>query len=150
MFKRVKPTPAQEPFTYVHRDTIIEGKVTATGRVRVHGTVNGDVSVKGVLEVAESGVVACDTLVADEVKIIGRVTVGLLEASGKVEIWRGGELVGDVRAAALDIEDGAIFTGRSDMTSQPPSGPHSSASSEVAEQRSAATSDEAASMALEP
>ena len=148
MFKRVKPTPAEEPFTYVHRDTLIEGKVTATGRVRVHGTIKGDVIVKGVLEVAESGVVACETLGADEVKIIGKVTVGLLEASGKVEIWRGGELVGDVRAAALDIEDGAIFTGRSDMTGQL-SAPPTSASSLAGDQRSAVTSDEAASVAAE-
>ncbi len=150
MFRRVKPIPAEEPFTYVHRDTLIEGKVTATGRVRVHGTIKGDVIVKGVLEVAESGVVACDTLVADEVKIIGKVTVGLLEASGKVEIWCGGELVGDVRAAALDIEDGAIFTGRSDMTGQLPSAPPTGASSVSGELRSAVTSDEAAGLAVEP
>ncbi|MBW7915969.1 MAG: polymer-forming cytoskeletal protein [Trueperaceae bacterium] len=121
MFKRrdAKPPETRELFTYIHQGTVVEGKLTAEGRVRVHGTVRGDVTVRGVLEVAESGVVECDDLRADHVKIIGRVTAGHLEATGKVEIWKGGELVGDVRAAALDIEDGARFTGRSEMTAAP-------------------------------
>jgi len=118
MFRRRNPKAdeAKELFTYIHQGTVVEGKLTAEGRVRVHGVVRGDVAVKGVLEVAESGVVSCDRLSADHVKIIGRVSAKRLEATGKVEIWKGGELVGDVRAAALDIEDGARFTGRSEMT----------------------------------
>lgn len=119
MFRRRKqgtpPQAAPEPFTYVHHGTVIEGRLTATGRVRVHGTLRGDVNVAGVLEVATSGVVECEHLTAHDVKVVGRVVATRLEAAGKVEIWKGGELVGDVFAAALDIEDGAHFTGRSEM-----------------------------------
>lgn len=104
-----------EPFTYVHRGTTVVGELEAEGRVRVHGTVRGNLRVRGVLEIAEAGVVEGDRVEADEVKILGRV-VAAVHAHGKVEIWKGGELVGDVRAAALDIEDGARFTGRSEMT----------------------------------
>ncbi len=124
MFRRrnaePEPTPALEPFTYIHRDTVLTGEVSAKGRVRVHGTVHGNLRIDGVLEVAESGVVEADMLTANEVKIIGKVKAGQLVVSGKVEIWKGGELVGDVRAAALDIEDGARFTGRSEMTADDP------------------------------
>jgi len=127
MFRRrspeTEPAPAREPFTYIHRDTLLTGELVAKGRVRVHGTLQGNVRVTGVLEVAESGVVEAETLMADEVKIIGTVRAGQLVVSGKVEIWKGGELVGDVRAAALDIEDGARFTGRSEMTSDEGVGP---------------------------
>ena len=78
--------------------------------------VRGDVRVDGALEVAEAGLVQGTSIEADEVKIIGRVVVDKLVARGKVVIWDGGELIGDVQAASLDIEEGARFTGRSDMT----------------------------------
>lgn len=81
----------------------------------MHGVVRGDVTVTGPLEVAESGLVEGATVEADEVKIIGRLVVEQLVVKGKVEIWAGGELIGDVVAAALDIEEGARFTGRSEM-----------------------------------
>ena len=104
-----------EPFTYIQRGTTIEGELVAEGRVRVHGVVRGNVRVAGTLEVAEAGLVEGQRVEADEVKIIGRVVVERLEARGKVEIWSGGELVGDVSATSLDIEEGARFTGRSEM-----------------------------------
>ena len=107
-------TGAREPFTYVHRGTVVIGKVIATGRVRVHGEVRGDVKVDGVLEVAESGSVTGDSVEADVVKVLGRVTADVV-ASGKVEIWKGGVLTGDVSAPALDIEEGATFNGFSNM-----------------------------------
>lgn len=116
--KRASTTPQLELFTYIHHGTAVNGELEGTGRVRIHGTVRGNVRVDGVLEVAEAGVVEGAWIVADEVKIIGRVQVESLTAHGKVEIWRGGELIGDVKAASLDIEEGAHFTGRSQMTDQ--------------------------------
>ncbi len=109
--------PKREPFTYVHRGTVIVGELRAEGRVRVHGTVRGVVNVRGVLEVAESGLVEGSLVEAEEVKVLGRV-VADVRAAGKVEIWKGGHLVGDVRARALDIEEGAYFTGRSEMVGE--------------------------------
>lgn len=117
--KQPAKTPQPEPFTYVHHGTTLSGELKGNGRVRIHGTVRGNIRVDGVLEVAEAGVVEGAWVVADHVKIIGRVEVESLTARGKVEIWRGGELIGDVKAASLDIEEGARFTGRSEMTDAP-------------------------------
>ena len=119
MFRRKEKAtqPSGEPFTYIHQGTTLEGKLTAKGRVRVHGTVRGDVSVVGVLEVAEGGVIEGATIQATEVRIIGAVRANI-EAKGKVEIWQKGRLEGDVHAGTLDIEEGAIFIGRSDMRPQ--------------------------------
>lgn len=50
-------------------------------------------------------------------KVLGRV-VADVRATGKVEIWKGGHLVGDVKARTLDIEEGAYFTGRSEMVGE--------------------------------
>src|SRR5690606_7367409 len=101
---------AREPFTYVHRGTVINGEVVGTGRVRVNGEIKGNVRIDGVLEVAESGSVVGEMVEAREVKVLGRIKANVV-AGGKVEIWKGGVLIGDVRAAALDIEEGATFNG---------------------------------------
>lgn len=105
---------AREPFTYVHRGTVVIGEIVASGRVRVHGEVRGDVRIDGVLEVAESGSVIGTSVEARVVKVLGRVTADVV-ASSKVEIWKGGVLTGNVSAPALDIEEGATFNGFSHM-----------------------------------
>lgn len=118
--KKGKPQGvATEPFTYIHRGTTVQGDLEASGRVRVHGTIRGNVRVHGVLEVAETGVIEGDAVEAEEVKILGRVRANVV-AKGKIEIWKDGQLDGDVQAAALDIEEGARFTGRSDMRAEHP------------------------------
>lgn len=103
-----------DPFTYIHHGTVLEGDLDAKGRVRIHGTVRGKVTVAGVLEIAEGGLVEGDSIQADTVRIIGAVKANI-EAKGKIEIWKTGILEGDVKASALDIEEGARFTGRSEM-----------------------------------
>lgn len=93
---------------------MVRGDLEAAGRVRVHGTILGNVRVEGVLEVAAEGSIKGERVEAEQVRILGSVEA-LVAATGKVEIWRGGSLDGDVRAASLDIEEGASFTGRSEM-----------------------------------
>jgi len=112
--KRNQEKASSEPFTYIHRGTKIVGDLEATGRVRVHGAIEGNVRISGVLEVAEAGLIEGENIEADEVKILGKVRANV-SARGKIEIWKDGHLEGDVRASALDIEEGASFTGRSEM-----------------------------------
>jgi cytoskeletal protein CcmA (bactofilin family) len=121
MFRRRTPRPDAAPaetggeaFTYVHGSTVVRGAIEATGRVRVHGTVRGDVRVDGVLEVAQGGLVEGERVEADEVRILGVVRASV-HAAVRVEIWKHGTLEGDVTTAALDIEEGATFVGRSMM-----------------------------------
>jgi cytoskeletal protein CcmA (bactofilin family) len=108
--------PVSEAFTYIQKGTTVEGNLTVKGKVRVVGQVLGNITVDGVLEVAESGVIEGERIQADDVIIVGLVKANI-EAKGKIEIWKKGRLEGDVRAAALDIEEGASFTGRSEMRS---------------------------------
>ncbi len=120
--QRVRPPVNDEPtsekprerFTYIHHDTTVTGDVKASGRVRLHGTVHGDLEVAGLLEVAKDGVVDGASIVAEALVVLGRVR-SAVRVRGKVEVWKGGVLEGDVRAGSLDIEDGATFVGRSEM-----------------------------------
>ena len=110
--------PKPDVHTYIHSDTVIDGSVKSKGPVRVDGTVHGIVEIGGLLEVAASGVIEGDQVTAEHVKILGRVKANV-SATGRIEIWRSGHLEGDVRAASLDIEDGATFIGRSEMNVKP-------------------------------
>lgn len=107
-------TVRREPYSYLHRDTIVEGDVIAGGRLRVDGTVRGAVRADGVLEVAPEGCIDGGPVRAPEVRIAGTV-VGNVHAEGRAEIWRGARVEGDVHAASLDVEEGARFRGRSVM-----------------------------------
>jgi cytoskeletal protein CcmA (bactofilin family) len=118
MFGRAsKPQSQQRPskaFTYIQQGTTVKGNLTVKGKIRVVGEVFGNITVDGVLEVAESGRIEGEAIQADDVIIIGHVKANI-DARGKIEIWKKGRLEGDVQAAALDIEEGASFTGRSEM-----------------------------------
>lgn len=108
------PDASREPYTYVHRGTHVEGSIVADGRMRVDGTVSGEVRVSDVLEVAPGGRIEGGPVRASEVRVAGTVFADV-HAEGKVEIWRDGEVRGSVHAATLDVEEGARFSGRSLM-----------------------------------
>lgn len=123
---------------------MVRGDLEAAGRVRVHGTILGNVKAVGVLEVAAEGSIKGERVEAEHVRILGSVEA-LVAASGKVEIWRGGSLDGDVRAASLDIEEGASFTGRSEM--RPAGAPPALPKGRDAENGAASTPEAAADQA---
>jgi len=103
---------AREPYSYVDAETTVEGTLKAGARLRVDGRVRGEVRVEGVLEVAPGGRIEVGPVRAADVRIAGEI-VADVHAAGTVELWNGGRLEGDVRAASLDIEEGATFLGRS-------------------------------------
>lgn len=103
-----------EPYSYLHRDTVVAGDVSVEGRLRIDGTVRGSVRAGGVLEIAPGGRVEGGPVHAAEIRIAGSV-VGDVHAEGRAEIWKGGLVDGDVHAASLDVEEGARFRGRSLM-----------------------------------
>jgi cytoskeletal protein CcmA (bactofilin family) len=121
MFRRREPRgddaagdTNDEPFTYLHAGTVVRGALEASGRVRVHGSVLGDVRVDGVLEVAEGGVIEGSLVEAEEVRVLGSILADVT-ARTRMEIWKDGRVEGDIQATVLDIEEGATFIGRSLM-----------------------------------
>jgi cytoskeletal protein CcmA (bactofilin family) len=69
-------------------------------------------------------------LEADNVVIQGQVTGNVL-ARQQLEIQSSGQLLGDCKAKSIDIREGAVFEGRSNMirSSVSPPGPGAGASS---------------------
>lgn len=129
---------AREPYSYLHEGTTVEGKVRA-GRLRVDGTLRGRVEVEGVLEIAPGGRIEGGPVQAHDVRIAGEVVADVW-ADGTVEIWKGGRLEGDVRAGALDVDEGGRFLGRSLAPDEPvPEGLAASSEADVAPSKSDAS-----------
>lgn len=130
---------AREPYSYLHPGTTVEGTVRAE-RLRVDGTLRGTVEVEGLLEIAPGGRIEGGPVRAHDVRVAGHLAADV-RAVGTVEIWSGATLEGDVRAGALDVDEGGRFLGRSlsleadeDTTAAPPAQRSDAASSSLPEE----------------
>ncbi len=116
---RVESTPTYAPTTRVQQLTrnVLNSDVEVIGSLRfsddllIDGTVEGDISSEGVLSVGQNAIIRAEINTKSVIihgKVIGNVTV-----TDRVELKSTAELVGDIQAASLAIEAGAIFIGHS-------------------------------------
>lgn len=88
----------------------IKGEISSDEDLRLDGKVEGSISLGGNrLTVGGSAHIRAD-IVAREVLVAGEVT-GNVTARERVEIKKGGSVVGDLSTARLAIEDGSFFKG---------------------------------------
>jgi cytoskeletal protein CcmA (bactofilin family) len=99
--------------TIIGSTIVIDGEVSSSEDLLVHGKIKGRVTVQQDLYVGQSGTVEAEVETGN-LEISGRVN-GNIVARQKVEIATGGQAVGDVKAQRILIADGAIFKGNVDM-----------------------------------
>lgn len=92
-------------------DVEIKGHVRFTNDLVVDGKIEGEIDSDGSLTVGENARVRAE-IRTRSVVIYGKVH-GNIIVSDRVEIKANAELVGDIKAATLSIEAGAIFVGKS-------------------------------------
>lgn len=95
---------------------IWEGKISGTGGVRIEGTFEGIIGLKGMLVVGESGRVTCENLRAATVIVAGAVRGNI--TTQKLEIRATGRVWGDVVTTSFVTEDGAFLRGQIRMEDQ--------------------------------
>jgi cytoskeletal protein CcmA (bactofilin family) len=106
----VENTPAR-----IGKTVVIRGEVKGSEDLIVDGRVEGTVSLsESRLTIGPNANVAAD-LSAKDVLILGQVQ-GNIVASGRVELRAGCQVVGDIRALRLAVEDNAVFRGKVDLT----------------------------------
>jgi cytoskeletal protein CcmA (bactofilin family) len=98
--------------------TTIEGKVKTDGSMRIDGRVVGDVTAKANVTIGGTGVVE-GTVSAANIALAGRVQ-GTLIASEKLVLENKSVMRGDIRAAKLVVDEGAVFDGQCAMSSPAP------------------------------
>ncbi len=116
MFSREKPAQAQQTagMTYLDKGSMVTGNLSTNGHLRLDGSVKGNIVVKGMLEVSAGASIDGELLEVESLVLHGSIKANV-NAKGKITISKTGRLVGDVKATSLDIETGAVFSGRSEM-----------------------------------
>ena len=96
--------------TVVGTGSVLEGEFHVQEGIRVYGTLKGSLTSSGVLVVGTAGLVEAETIRVKEANIAGRVK-GNVNADYRVKLESSAEVVGDIKAQVLVIEEGAVLKG---------------------------------------
>lgn len=120
MFGKKDTTPAYSSNTPVSRVTTVlgpeinwNGDLRGTGGVRIEGALEGEIAVRGLVIIGETGRVNCGSLKADTVIVAGAVN-GKIFAE-KLEIRATGRVYGDVTTQSFSTDEGAFLRGKVTM-----------------------------------
>lgn len=95
--------------------TVIEGKISTQGSMRIDGRVIGNVHVNGNLTIGTTGEVNGD--IEAKNAIIGGKVNGTIIVAEKLVFESKAVIKGDIKASKLVVDEGAIFDGKCIMTS---------------------------------
>ncbi len=99
---------------HLSKDVEIKGTITFDTNLFIDGKLEGEILSSGTLTIGENGHVKGD-IQAAAVSIHGVVN-GNVTVEQRCELKTDAELVGDLKAPRLIIEEGATFVGRSEVT----------------------------------
>jgi cytoskeletal protein CcmA (bactofilin family) len=104
----------------ISKGVVVRGDLTGDGDLIIEGRVEGQISLKNRLVIANSASVQAD-IQASELTIDGE-TSGSIEVASVVAIKASARVAGDIRAPRVAIEDGAVFNGSIEMEVRLPDG----------------------------
>jgi cytoskeletal protein CcmA (bactofilin family) len=104
------PAPTERITSVLGGGVSWKGTLGGSGGVRIEGTFEGDVALRGLLVVGETGRITCQTLKANTVIVAGMVRGDIW--AEKLEIRATGRVWGNVVAAAFATEEGAFLRGQ--------------------------------------
>ena len=112
--KTASTTPTSQHRTLLGQTVVLRGELSANEDLLIEGQFEGTISLEDhCLTVGADGQVKAEVR-ARQVVILGAVA-GNVVAREKVEIRRSGHVVGDLKAGAVAIEEGAYFKGSIDI-----------------------------------
>ncbi len=82
--------------------------------LRISGKFEGSLSTKGILTIGKNAIVNAD-IKGETINIGGKVK-GKIQAAIKVNLDSTAQLTGDIEAASISIEEGAVFNGKCKMS----------------------------------
>lgn len=116
MFKRNTPQ-VQAPSGPIERVTSVlgsginwHGTLRGSGGVRIEGTFEGEITLRGLVVIGETGRLTCENLRASTVVVAGAVRGNI--TAEKLEIRSTGRVWGDVVTRAFATEEGAFLRGQ--------------------------------------
>ncbi len=87
-----------------------QGNLRGSGGIRIEGTFEGDIAIRGLVVIGETGRVTCTEMRANTVIVAGSIRGNIL--AEKLEIRSTGRVWGDVTTSAFATEEGAFLRGQ--------------------------------------
>lgn len=109
IFSRKPARPEPNGYSVIDQHLAISGDITTEGTVRVEGRIDGTLHRAHTLIIGAGGIVV-GNVEALEVVVGGEVT-GDLAVAGRVEVQKTGRVHGDIRGAAVMLEEGGTVQG---------------------------------------
>jgi cytoskeletal protein CcmA (bactofilin family) len=123
MFGKKKSFPDSSSTSPVDRVTSVlgpgiswKGDLRGKGGVRIEGALEGEIAVRGLVIIGETGRVTCEVLKARSVIVAGSIS-GQIVAE-KLEIRATGRVYGDVTIQSISTDEGAFLRGKVTMEEQ--------------------------------
>ncbi len=95
-------------------DVEIKGSIKFQNELIIDGKIEGEIVSSGVLTVGENAEIRGE-IKTKSVTVLGKVH-GNITVEERCELKNRAQLIGDLKAARLMIEDGATFVGKSEVT----------------------------------
>ncbi len=105
-----QPAPVDRITSVLGTGIVWKGNLSGSGGVRIEGAFEGDIALRGLLVVGETGRVTCEHLRAKVVIVAGAVRGDI--TAEKVDIRSTGRVWGDVVTAGFATEEGAFLRGQ--------------------------------------
>jgi len=103
-------TPTERVTSVLGPGIVWKGNLRGSGGVRIEGAFEGDITVRGLIVIGETGRVICEMLKANTVVVAGTVNSSI--TAEKLEIRGTGRVWGDVTVVSLSTEEGAFLRGQ--------------------------------------
>ncbi len=99
--------------TLIGKGSLFEGNLTVQHSLRIDGKVVGNIKSNDSIIIGKEGEVEGEIYVKNA--IVGGKIKGKIVATGKVTLESTSEFIGELKAAKLVIDEGAVFDGTSQM-----------------------------------
>ncbi|MBW6472237.1 MAG: polymer-forming cytoskeletal protein [Anaerolineaceae bacterium] len=116
MFRKT-PTSPLTPQAPIERVTSVlgpginwKGDLRGSGGVRIEGSFEGEINIRGLVVIGETGRVSCEQMQANSVIVAGAVKGNI--TAEKLEIRSTGRVWGDVTTVGFSTEEGAFLRGQ--------------------------------------
>ncbi|MCE5207739.1 MAG: polymer-forming cytoskeletal protein [Chloroflexi bacterium] len=116
MFRK-KTSPGVEQTRPIERVTSVlgpginwKGSLRGSGGIRIEGAFEGDITIRGLVVVGETGRVNCENITANTVVVAGVVHGNI--STERLEIRSTGRVWGDVVTVVFSTEDGSFLRGQ--------------------------------------
>ena len=110
------PAPVERVTSVLGSGITVKGGLSGSGGLRIEGALEGDIALRGLLVIGETGRVTCQELRAKSVIVAGAVRGDIV--AEKVEIRKTGRVWGNVVTASFATEEGAFLRGQIRMEEQ--------------------------------